>query len=106
LRDDVVKHDIILEMDGNTPTMIFHSHQETQPIVDNVKRLTDQMEAMGRHIDPEKFRLAAQIPVVLYFKWRREWQETYSQDMPWDVFKLKKLNSDEFKNLRVGGKKI
>lgn len=51
-------------------------------------------------------RHAASIPINTYMGWRKEWAQTASDTYTWKTFLAMKLNSSDYKFLRVNGKRL
>lgn len=93
-----VTHTAHIEGDGDelivsefTPTRIEHE------ILDDCARLRSMTQNRGR-----AFRLAAKVPIQQHTRWKQEWRRTASDTYTWPTFLAMKLNSSDYKNLRIG----
>lgn len=68
-----------------------------QSILDNNKRVSnDRM-----HNPHAQGRLAATIPLPMYYAWKKEWKDKHKDKYSWKTFLVTKINSPEFKLLRT-----
>lgn len=72
------------------------SSMDAQPVLDNVKRLKDHQQSTVGH----GFRLAGSVPMTIVHQWAIE-SNTRPFSKEWHEYAKKKLNSNEFRNLRV-----
>jgi len=81
--------------------LIISSSQNVEPILNQNARLK-QIAQSSR----SPMRLAAQIPIHMHQRWRREWREKYSSDWTWQTFLAMKLNDRSFSKLRTEDMRI
>lgn len=74
--------------------LIIARKQNVGPILDQNLRLRGQYNPRAHG------RISAQIPVTLYYQWRREWQQKYSDKFTWNTYRTIKLNDRNFRKLR------
>ena len=80
--------------DGDS--VVLRKSQPTEPILEEVKQLKGLYTGShthGYHV--------AKVPIVLHFKWQKEWKERHSSKFTWQTYLGMKLNSSEYKNFRV-----
>ena len=70
-------------------------------IVDNVQALGDLTQNVQSNL-----RHAARIPINLYMGWRKEWMQKARDTYDWKTYLAMKLNSTDFKRLRIQGKTL
>lgn len=75
--------------------------QDVQPILDANQRLITLEQ--NKKLD---FRLAARIPKLTYYEWKREWNEKYSDDWEWSTFLAMRLNSRDYTKFRTEDMRI
>ena len=95
-----VEHYVDIDSDGNGFTTVEYTpgHVE-QTILDSCHAVRDL-----RQSGKSKMRLAARVPIGVHALWRKEWEEKYQDTWSWMTFKVMKLNSRDYENLRTGGK--
>lgn len=95
-----VEHYVDIDSDGEGFTAIEYTpgHVE-QSILDSCHAVRDL-----RQSSKASLRFAARTPIGLNALWRKEWEEKYQDKFTWMTFKVMKLNSREYENLRTGGK--
>jgi hypothetical protein len=95
-----VQHSIDIDPDGNGFTSIEYTPGHVE------KEILDSCHAIRDLRQPKtaSLRFAARTPIGLHQIWRKEWEEKYRDTWTWMTFKVMKLNSRDFENLRTGGK--
>lgn len=95
-----VQHSVEIDNDGNGFTTVeFTPSKVENEILDSCAKLRGiQQNSKGG------LRHAARVPIGLHQQWRKEWEEKYRDTWEWMTFKVMKLNSREFQNLRTGHK--
>lgn len=80
---------------------VFEHVQDTEPIMEHCAALRTENRDHGTK---RKMRHVADIPVVLYESWRKEWRQKYRDFMKFHAFVAMKMNSREFDRFRVEDK--
>lgn len=93
-----VDHEIILENDGGMETMVIRSRQDITPILDHNQRLRGHTQHGTRLLGG---KLAARVPTMIYWGWKREWQKGYREHFEWTTFLAMKLNDRDHQKFRI-----
>lgn len=94
-----VQHSIEIDDDG------FYALEHTPTVVED--EILDECAKL-RGLYQRKhggFQLAAKIPLLQYYAWKKEWREKYSDTWTWPTFEAMKLNNRNYGKLRVGYKR-
>lgn len=82
------------EVHGNEMAVL--TSQPTEPILAEAARMRSAYEGGHTH----GYHLA-KVPVVLHFKWQKEWRDNHSDKWEWGTYLKMKLNSPEYRNFRI-----
>ena len=85
-----VKTDIHFE-DGS---MAVKRSQYIGNMVDEFRHLSENQNRRAQG------RIAARVPLQLYWKWREEWERGHSDKWEWKTFFAMKINNPDYKFLR------
>ncbi len=69
-------------------------------------KMNQDLSNHGRNMKAQS-AIAANIPVVLYYHWKKEWKDKASKVFTWQTFLKMKLNERDHRYLRTdGGKRL
>lgn len=94
-----VQHSIDTDEDG------FYAVEHTPTIVED-EILDECAKLRGLHqTGTGNLKLAAKVPILLYYQWKKEWREKYSDTWSWPVFETMKINNRDHEKMRTGYKR-
>ena len=97
----------------NSPTGVQHKmhvsddeiiiEEYTPTQVQNI--IKDEAARIRAQQSAGKNNIAVKMDINTYMQWRQEWMKTYSEDMEWTDFFKRRVNSNEYNDLRTGHKR-
>lgn len=82
--------------------MVVQDVQDVQPILDEVQRKRSLGQAKTLHGG----YYLGEVPVTVYYEWRKEWRTKYRQQWDWKTYFRMKWNNRDYSKFKVNDMKI
>ena len=94
--------EVVTDPSDNGRSVIYRRKQDIQPVIETVKNMKEaQAPSYDKRGNLNSWRKVAEIPQVLYHKWRRHAIQNQLSQPEWKKFLRGKLNDFENRPFRV-----